>query len=131
MLPLSALAQSGPKQKIVRMAYLFVPNGIHMPAWTPAAEGANYILPPTLEPLAKVRVSYYVSVLTGLTQHNAEALGDGGGDHARSAAAWLTGVHPRKTAGADIAAGVLYPDQLAAAHMGAQTPFAVAGDRLL
>ena len=27
---------------------------------------------------------------------------DGPGDHARSAASWLTGVHPKKTAGADI-----------------------------
>ena len=121
MLPLSALAQSGPKAKVVRMAYLFVPNGIHMPAWTPTAEGPNFALTPTLEPLAKVRDS--VSVLSGLTQKNAFDLGDGGGDHARSAAAWLTGVHPRKTAGADIAAGVSI-DQLAAAHIGAKTPFA-------
>ena len=69
MLPLSALAQSGPKAKVVRMAYLFVPNGIHMPAWTPTAEGPNFALTPTLEPLAKVRDS--VSVLSGLTQKNA------------------------------------------------------------
>jgi hypothetical protein len=120
MLPLSALAQSAPKRKIVRMAYLFVPNGINMSEWTPAQEGANFTLPSTLQPLANVRNS--VSILTGLTQQNASALGDGPGDHARSAAAWLTGVHPRKTSGADIHNGISI-DQLAAAHIGDQTPF--------
>ncbi|MFM8785398.1 MAG: DUF1552 domain-containing protein [Phycisphaerales bacterium] len=35
----------------------------------------------------------------------AAALGDGPGDHARSAACFLTGAHPHKTAGDDIRAG--------------------------
>ena len=123
MLPLKALAATSTaaaSQKAVRMAFLFVPNGIHMPAWTPATEGTDFVLPPSLEPLAKVRDS--VSVMTGLTQKNAFDLGDGAGDHARSAATWLTGVHPRKTAGADIAAGIS-ADQVAAQHIGSQTPF--------
>lgn len=121
MLPLGALAQSVQKaQKPVRLAYLFVPNGMHMPAWTPAAEGANFALTPTLAPLAKVKDS--LLVLSGLTQNNARALGDGGGDHARSAAAWLTGCHPRKTSGADIKAGVS-ADQIAAKALAGSTPF--------
>ena len=65
---------------------MFVPNGIHMPAWTPAKEGALELMP-SMQPLAKVKDS--LTVMTGLTQHNAFALGDGGGDHARSAATWL------------------------------------------
>ena len=36
----------------------------------------------------------------------ARANGDGGGDHARAMAAFLTGRQPRKTHGADIRAGV-------------------------
>jgi hypothetical protein len=120
MLPMTALASS-PKARIVRMGFLFVPNGIRMADWTPATEGANYVLPSTLEPLAKVRSS--VSVLTGLAQKNAFALGDGPGDHARSAAAWLTGVHPKKTSGADIKVGIS-ADQVAAMHIGKSTPFA-------
>lgn len=118
MMPLSALAQSQ-KKKVVRMAFMFVPNGIHMPAWTPATEGA-FELPQTLTPLKNVKDS--ISVLTGLTQHNAFALGDGGGDHARSSAAWLTGCHPRKTDGADIKAGIS-ADQLAAQRIGNNTRF--------
>jgi len=120
MLPLNALAQSA-KVRPNRMAFLFVPNGMHMPAWTPEVEGAGFALPSIMEPLAKVRNS--LTVMTGLSQHNAFALGDGGGDHARSAATWLTGCHPRKTDGADIKAGPSV-DQIAAQKVGRNTRFA-------
>ncbi|AIE86938.1 DUF1552 domain-containing protein [Fimbriimonas ginsengisoli] len=119
MLPITAMAAS-PKARVVRMGFVFVPNGIRMSEWTPEIEGTSYVLPSTLEPLHAVRSS--VSVLTGLTQKNAFALGDGPGDHARSAAAWLTGVHPKKTAGADIKNGIS-ADQLAAMHIGKNTLF--------
>jgi len=119
MAPLGALAQSI-KKPPVRMAFMFVPNGIHMPAWTPAKEGALELMP-SMQPLAKVKDS--LTVMTGLTQHNAFALGDGGGDHARSAATWLTGCHPRKTDGAEIKAGIS-ADQLAAQRIGNNTRFA-------
>ncbi len=120
MMPLTALAQSAPKSRAVRLAYFMVPNGIDMPMWTPTKIGTGYELTPTLQPLANVRD--YVSVLTGLTQHNAEALGDGPGDHARSASVWLTGVHPKKTFGDDIHVGMSV-DQVAASHIGALTQF--------
>jgi hypothetical protein len=58
-----------------------------------------------------------VLFLSGLAQDNARAKGDGPGDHARSAAAFLTGSHPFKTAGADIRNGISV-DQLAAEHVG-------------
>jgi hypothetical protein len=119
MLPTAAFA-GAPKSRTLRMAFLFVPNGINMSDWTPAVEGAGYQLPYILEPLAKVRKN--VSILTGLAQKNAFALGDGPGDHARSAAAWLTGVHPRKTSGADIRAGIS-ADQVAAQRLAKLTPF--------
>ncbi len=120
MVPLTALAQSVKKEKPLRMAFFFVPNGIHMPAWTPEADGTLTKLPSILEPLEKVKSS--LTVMTGLTQHNAFALGDGGGDHARSTAAFLTGCHPRKTDGADIKAGIS-ADQLAAQRIGSRTRF--------
>jgi len=120
MAPLGVLAQSV-KKRPNRMAFIFVPNGIHMPAWRPALEGTAFELPSTLQPLSKVRNS--LTVLSGLAQTNAFALGDGGGDHARSAAAFLTGCHPRKTYGADIKAGIS-ADQLAAMKVGNRTRFA-------
>ncbi len=55
-----------------------------------------------------------------LALDNARAKGDGPGDHARSAAAFLTGAHPFKTAGANIKVGVSM-DQVAAARIGNRT----------
>ncbi|MCH7945928.1 MAG: DUF1552 domain-containing protein, partial [Armatimonadetes bacterium] len=120
MLPLTALAQSV-SARPNRMAFLFVPNGVNMGHWTPSTLGAGYELPYILEPLAGVRGS--INVLTGLAQLNAAALGDGPGDHARSTATWLTGVHPKKTAGADIQVGISV-DQVAAQAIGDKTKFA-------
>lgn len=121
MMPLGANAQSGKlKDYPVRMAFLFVPNGAHMEDWTPKTEGRGYQLPYILEPLKPVRDS--ISVLTGLTQDKARPNGDGAGDHARSCSAWLTGCQPRKTAGADIKAGIS-ADQVAAQFIGKKTRF--------
>lgn len=120
--PSSARAAATEKASPKRLAFVFVPNGINMKTWTPAADGAltPATLTPTLAPLASLTDS--MLVLTGLTQKNAFALGDGGGDHARSAAAWLTGCHPRKTHGADIKAGIS-ADQVAAKYIGSLTRF--------
>jgi hypothetical protein len=119
MMPLKALASAG-KAAPVRLGFFFVPNGINMSQWTPAASG-ELVLPSTLQALSGVSSS--LNVITGLTQKNAEALGDGPGDHARSAAAWLTGVHPFKTAGAGIHNGISV-DQVAAQKIGTDTRFA-------
>lgn len=115
----SAMAMA-PTGKL-RMGFFYVPNGKHMPDWTPTDEGPNYQLTKTLEALAPFRKK--VSVLTGLTLDGARAHGDGGGDHARSGAAFLTGAHPRKTDGADIQNGISV-DQVAAQEVGSETRFA-------
>lgn len=122
MLPLTAFAQTGPaKAAPVRMAFLSVPNGVNMEHWVPTAEGALTQLPFTLEPLKGVKDK--INVLTGLAQNKAFDMGDGPGDHARSSAVWLTGVHPKKTAGADINVGISV-DQVAAQRIGKETRFA-------
>ncbi len=102
----------------VRLACVFMPNGVNYEAWEPAGEGASYALSRTLEPLAAVRS--HVNVMTGLTLNKARANGDGPGDHARSSASFLTGNQARKTAGNDIRNGVSV-DQIAARHVGTQT----------
>jgi hypothetical protein len=122
MLPLSALAQSvSAKARPNRLAFVFVPNGMHMPDWTPTTDGPAFELPYIMEPLKNVKDQ--LLVMTGLTQDKARPNGDGPGDHARSAAAWLTGCQPRKTSGADIKVGIS-ADQLAAQKVGYKTPFA-------
>jgi hypothetical protein len=102
----------------VRLAFIYVPNGVFMDHWTPASDAANFELPRILAPLAPHRDN--VLVLSGLTQNTGRALGDAAGDHARASATYLTGVHPRKTDGAGICAGVSV-DQVAASHVGAAT----------
>jgi hypothetical protein len=119
--PLSAWADDpAPPGNVVpnRMAFVYVPNGVHMPDWRPTTEGALTTLPRTLEPLAEVRDS--LTVLTGLTADKARPNGDGPGDHARAMAAFLTGCQPRKTDGADIRAGISV-DQAAAVRIGDRT----------
>jgi len=102
-----------------RLLYMYVPNGVHMPDWTPSDEGKNFELPWILEPLKKFKKDF--SILTGLTADKARANGDGPGDHARASAAFLTGVQPLKTDG-QIRLGAS-ADQIAAAAVGHHTAF--------
>jgi hypothetical protein len=102
----------------LRLAFIYVPNGMLMKQWTPATDGADFELPRILAPLAPHRDN--LLILSGLTQNTGRALGDAEGDHARASATYLTGVHPKKTDGAGICAGVSV-DQVAASHVGATT----------
>jgi hypothetical protein len=118
MLPSVVRAAGEAAKAPTRMAFVFVPNGMHMPDWTPRQEGADFDLPPTLASLAPIKKN--LTVFSGLAHEKAEANGDGPGDHARSAATFLTGCQARKTHGADINVGVSI-DQLAAQKIGDRT----------
>jgi len=112
----TARASSAP----VRLAFMYVPNGVTMADWTPRTAGAAFEFSRILKPLEPFRAD--TLVLSGLAHRNGAALGDGPGDHARAGASYLTGVHPRKTAGADIQNGISV-DQIAAQHLAGQTRF--------
>jgi hypothetical protein len=112
--PLQALA-GGRNPAPLRMAFVGVPNGVHQSNWRPVGSGADFTLGPTFQPIAAWKRK--LQIFTGFCQNNADALGDGGGDHARANAAFLTGSHPRKTAGADIRNGISV-DQVAAQSVG-------------
>jgi hypothetical protein len=120
MTPAFAAASRVGAKPPVRMAFAYVPNGIIMDKWTPQAEGALAELPHLLEPVAPLKDK--VLLLSGLTHNGGRALGDGPGDHARAASTFLTGVHPKKTAGADIQVGIS-ADQVAAQAIGSATKF--------
>jgi len=102
----------------VRLAFTYIPNGVTLADWTPKGTGREFELSRILKPLEPYRDD--MLVLSGLAAENAKALGDGPGDHARAGACFLTGVHPRKTAGADIQNGVS-ADQIAAQAVGTDT----------
>jgi hypothetical protein len=113
-----ALASSANPSSAVRLSFVYVPNGIVMKDWTPKATGADFEFTRILKPLEAYRQDLFV--LSGLDDHNGNALGDGPGDHARAGAAVLTGVHCKKTAGADIQNGIS-ADQVAARALGSKT----------
>ena len=107
-----------PRARPVRMAFLYVPNGINMADWTPQSAGTDYAMPAILEPLQGLRPNF--QIISGLAQDKAQPNGDGAGDHARASATFLTGCQARKTAGADIRVGISV-DQVAAAQLGRAT----------
>jgi hypothetical protein len=115
MLP--ALGRSAPPP-VLRALFVFAPNGKKMDEWTPKEAGALGELPYLLEPLLPMRE--HLLVLSGLALDGARAHGDGPGDHARAAGAFLTCMHPKKTGGADIRAGTSI-DQVLARHWEAAT----------
>jgi hypothetical protein len=104
----------------LRMAFVYVPNGVHQGYWWPKKDGKELELSRTLQPLEKVR--HQLQILGGLDHVNAYGGLDGPGDHARASGTFLTGVRVRKTAGADIHAGVSV-DQVAAQRIGHLTRF--------
>jgi hypothetical protein len=120
MMPALKAAKTAPAPA-VRLAFVYVPNGIIPGAWTPKVEGKAFEFTRTMKDLEPFRER--LLVLSGLAQINGRALGDGAGDHARAGATWLTGVHPAKTEGAGIHAGVSV-DQVAAKELGKNTQFA-------
>ena len=122
MVPTFARAATKPP---CRMAFVYVPNGIIMDAWTPATEGQIAALPTELPRISAPLAAYRedIMMLGGLTCNGGRALGDGAGDHGRAGAAYLTGCHPKKTAGKDIQTGISV-DQIAAQHIGSETKFA-------
>ena len=114
-------AMSTGMKPVVRLGFVYVPNGAIMNQWTPATTGVDFQFTPILKPLEPYRER--LLVLSGLAQVNGRALGDGAGDHARAGATFLTGVHPKKTEGANIQAGIS-ADQLAAKELGKFTQLA-------
>src|SRR5665213_2148280 len=103
----------------IRLGLCFIPHGGVMNNWTPAEEGALK-LSRTLAPLEPFKDQ--VVVVSNLAHKMAGPAGpgDNGGDHTRSPAVFLNGVHPKRTDGADIHAGVTI-DQIAAQKIGQET----------
>lgn len=112
-------ALSATPQPVRRLTVAYVPNGIQMEQWIPKADGAAFELTPILQPLAPFRER--LLVVTGLANQPAVPVpGEGTGDHVRASATFLTGVHPKKTEGPDIRAGISM-DQIAARELGRET----------
>jgi len=112
-----AKATGGP---IRRLGVFYVPNGMSMPYWFPKTEGPLKDLPATLASLSEFKDQ--VLLCGGLADEPANQV-KGGGDHARSAGTFLTGVPFKFTGGADVF-GSVSMDQIAAAEFSKQTQLA-------
>ena len=105
-----------------RLGVVYVPNGVEEAQWRPATEGAGFDFTPTLKPLEPFRDR--LLAISGL-ENTAARPGPGelAGQHSRPAAAFLTGVHAKRTTGSALALGISL-DQLAATQLGRDTQLA-------
>ena len=116
----SAMARTA-ANPVRRFTSIYIPNGAYHAMWTPDGEGTDFTFSPTLKPLEPFRD--HVVVVSNLAHRNLESHGDGGGDHSRASAGWLSGVHAKRTEGADLEVGIT-ADQIAAREIGQTTPLA-------
>lgn len=108
--------ENAPAKAPVRMAVLFMPNGVPPKKWTPEGEGADFKLSPILEPLAAHQKD--ILVLTQLWNKNSDS-GDG---HYVKTAGLLTSTTINKTVGVDLNCNGVSMDQVAAQKIGHLTP---------
>ncbi len=115
---LTALSQTAAAPaRLRRLGVFYVPNGMSMGYWFPKTEGPLTELPPTLQSLSALKDR--VLLLGGLADKPADLV-KGGGDHARSAGTFLTGVPFKLTMGADVFASVSM-DQVVAREFAKET----------
>jgi len=112
MVPTARAAEVAP----VRMAVLYMPNGVNTSAWTPEGKGRDFQLSPTLEPLRALKDQ--IVVVSNLWNAAANT-GDG---HYVKESSLLTCTTISKTLGVDINIHGVSMDQVAAQRTGDQTP---------
>ena len=115
MVPAFAAIRTTAANPVRRLGVVYVPNGMMMPQWSPATEGAGFEFPTILEPLAPYRD--YVQVLSGM--HGVESEGP----HARASTRFLTGMPSKPDDGSDLRGGVSM-DQIAGRVHGRETQLA-------
>jgi hypothetical protein len=109
-------AQSSTKSAPKRLVFVYFPNGVILDAWKPTGEGREFQLGPTLSALEphKSKMLAFSNL--------ADAHARGGGAHACTMPAYLSGESIVKTAGNDIRAAVTC-DQVIAQGIGSATRF--------
>lgn len=104
------------KEPPLRLACLFMPNGVRPEYWTPEGDGERYEITPHLKPLAAFQDDFLL--LENLWNKN--TVGRNG--HWPKVPAWLSGGFVERTTGGDLDAGGTTVDQLLAQRIGHQTP---------
>ena len=109
------MAKAAAKPKM-RFGAVYFPNGAIMQQLTPKTVGTGFEFTPVLKPLEPFRDS--LIVVTNLTRSHP---GSQFGDHAVSAAGYLTGIWPKRTEAEDVLANTSI-DQVVAQQIGQDTP---------
>jgi len=117
MIPAMTAAAQTPAKAVRRLGVVYHPNGVIYDQWLPNGVGESFEISPTLMPLQAFRDK--LVVVTGLFSDQAEALGDGGGDHSRASGTYLTGVHVRRSD--SIVGNGISMDQIAAKQFEKET----------
>jgi hypothetical protein len=100
----------------MRFGAVYFPNGAIIPQFTPKTAGAGFEFTPILKPFEPFKNN--LVVVTNLTRSHP---GSQVGDHAVSAAGFLTGVWPKRTEAEDVLANTTV-DQIVAQHIGQDAP---------
>ena len=100
----------------VRLAVLYMANGVNTGSWTPTGKGRDWELSPSLEPLRDLKDQ--VTVVSNLWN----AAADTGDGHYVKESSLLTCTTISKTLGVDINMHGVSMDQVAAQRLGDQTP---------
>ncbi|MFN3323279.1 MAG: DUF1552 domain-containing protein [Bryobacteraceae bacterium] len=100
----------------LRAAFMFMPNGVRPEHWTPAGDGEDYEITPHLKPLESLKKDFLL--LENLWNKN--TVGRNG--HWPKVPAWLSGGYVERTNGGDLDSGGTTVDQVAARHIGTETP---------
>jgi hypothetical protein len=95
MVPALTASQRTAATPVRRLGIVYHPNGVVYENWLPTGVGRDFQFSRVLAPLERFRNR--TVVVTGLADRQAEALGDGAGDHSRASGSYLTGVHVRKS----------------------------------
>src|SRR5437660_11169766 len=88
MVPALGYAEGAARPTATRLCFVYVPNGMVMQDWTPAATGKDYPFTSILRPLQ--RFKEHTLLPPHLSCHNANPLGSGPAAHARAPASFLT-----------------------------------------
>ncbi len=116
MVPATARAASQASASPVRMAVLYMANGVNTSTWSPEGQGRDFKLSATLEPLQDLKNE--IVVASNLWNAGADT-GDG---HYVKESSILTCTTISKTLGVDLNMHGISMDQLAAQRVGDQTP---------
>jgi hypothetical protein len=109
-------AKAAALNRPTRFGVTYFPNGAIMQDFTPANVGTGFEFTPILKPLEPFKES--LVIVTNLTRSHP---GSQVGDHAVSAAGFLTGVWPKRTEAEDVYANTTI-DQVVAKRIGQDAP---------